>query len=119
MRTEQARPIRLGDYRPPDWLVDTVELDVSLDATRTRVRARLKLKPNTQAAAPAPVVLDGDGVRMTAIRIDGAAPPDDGYAATPDGLTIAQPPNRPFVLEVETELGPSANTKLMGLYRSG
>ena len=28
MRTEQASPVRLEDYRPPDWLVETVELDV-------------------------------------------------------------------------------------------
>ena len=30
MRTEEARPVRLKDYRPPDWLIETVELDVSL-----------------------------------------------------------------------------------------
>ena len=34
MRTEQARPVRLEDYRPPDWLVETVDLDVSLHPTR-------------------------------------------------------------------------------------
>ena len=27
MRTEQGLPVRLADYRPPDWLVDTVDLD--------------------------------------------------------------------------------------------
>ena len=41
------------------------------------------------------------------------------YAATPDSLTIAQPPQRPFRLEIETLIDPSANTQLMGLYRSG
>src|SRR4051794_707562 len=49
MRTEQARPVRLEDYRPPDWLVDTVELDVSLHPTEARVRATLKLRPNPAA----------------------------------------------------------------------
>jgi hypothetical protein len=24
MRTEEHRPIRLQDYRPPDWLIETV-----------------------------------------------------------------------------------------------
>jgi aminopeptidase N len=32
--------------------------------------------------------------------------------------TIAQPPHRPLRLEIETTLDPSANTQLMGLYRS-
>ena len=39
--------------------------------------------------------------------------------ATPDKLTIAQPPNRPFTLEIETVVDPAANTQLMGLYRAG
>ena len=62
MRTEETRPVRLADYRPPDWLVETVELDIALHPTATRVRATLALKPNPAAAAPAPLVLDGDGL---------------------------------------------------------
>ena len=31
MRTSTGQPIRLADYRAPDYLVDAVELDVSLD----------------------------------------------------------------------------------------
>ena len=34
-------------------------------------------------------------------------------------MTIAQPPQGPFALEIETLLDPSANTELSGLYRSG
>ena len=51
MRTEQARPVRLEDYRPPDWLVETVDLDVSLDPTATRVRATLELQAQSEPAA--------------------------------------------------------------------
>src|SRR5215475_9396500 len=118
MRTEQALPVRLEDYRPPDWLVETVDLDVSLDATATRVRAKLALRPNPKAAAPAPVVLDGDGLQLVSLKLDGNDLPSESYVATDDALTIAQAPQRPFVLEIETLLNPSANTQLMGLYRS-
>ena len=119
MRTEQSVPIRLEDYRPPDWLVETVDLTVSLMATATRVRAALRLKPNPKAASPAPLVLDGDGLKLVSLTLDGEELTRDRYVATPDGLTIAQPPQRPFTLEIETILDPSANTQLMGLYRSG
>jgi aminopeptidase N len=118
MRTEQARPIRLDYYRPPDWLVETVELDVSLHPTAARVRATLALKPNPQGAAPAPVVLDGDGLTLVSLKLDGAPLPAESFIATPDSLTIAQPPAGPFRLEIETLVDPSANTQLMGLYRS-
>jgi aminopeptidase N len=119
MRTEEARPVRLDDYRPPEWLVDTVELDVSLEPAATHVRATLALRPNGRGGAPAPLVLDGDGLNLRALRLDGAALPPEQFVATPDRLTIAQPPHRPFRLEIETVVDPSANTQLSGLYRSG
>ena len=118
MRTEQAQPIRLEDYRAPGWLVETVHLDVSLDPEKTRVRARLTLKPNPENATPSPVVLDGDELTLNAISIDGKRLANDAFAVTPDSLTIPQPPNGPFTLEIETTINPTANTKLMGLYRS-
>jgi aminopeptidase N len=118
MRTEQASPVRLEDYRPPDWLIETVELDVSLHATETRVRATLKMSPNPDAAAPAPIVLDGDELTLTSIKLDGSAMHPDSYVATPDSLVIAQPPAGTCYLQIETTVDPSANTQLMGLYRS-
>jgi aminopeptidase N len=119
MRTEEARPVRLEDYRPPDWLVETVELDVTLDPVASRVRATLTLRPNGKRAAPAPLMLDGDALELRALKLDGAALPPEQFVATADRLTIAQPPHRPFRLEIETVVDPSSNTQLMGLYRSG
>jgi aminopeptidase N len=119
MRTDQDQPIRLADYQPPNWLVETVDLDVSLHATASRVRATLRLKPNPAAPAAAPLALDGDGITLASIKLDGAPLAAESYAATPDRLSIAQPPPRPFVLELETIVDPTANTALSGLYRAG
>ncbi len=117
MRTDIAQPVRLKDYHPPDWLVETVSLDVSLHPTATKIRAAIALKPNPNTTA-APLVLDGDGLSLVSLKLDGAALPADSYVATSDNLTIAQPPARPFTLEIETVVDPSANTQLSGLYRS-
>jgi aminopeptidase N len=117
MRTDTAPPIRLKDYRPPDWLVETVSLDVSLHPTQTKVRATLALKPNPAAVA-APLVLDGDGLTLTSLKLNGATLSPENYVATPDSLTIPQVPNRPFTLEIETLVDPTANTQLSGLYRT-
>src|SRR6266508_3415566 len=119
IRTEEARPVRLENYRPPDWLVETVELDVSLDPTATRVRAALALRPASNGVPPAPLVLDGDGLVLKSLMLDGHDLPAEQYVATADRLTIAQPPPRAFRLEIETVIDPSANTQLLGLYRSG
>ncbi|MFY9696502.1 MAG: aminopeptidase N [Xanthobacteraceae bacterium] len=118
MRTEEPRPVRLQDYRPPDWLIETVDLDVSLHPTATTVRAKLKIKPNA-AGTPAPLVLDGDELKLRSLVLDGKPLAPENFVVTPDRLTIAQVPNRPFELDIETVIDPTGNTQLMGLYRAG
>jgi len=119
MRTDIAKPIRLADYRPPDYLIDTVDLDVRLDPHATRVLARLSIRPNPKGRGGAELALDGDGLVAKRIVLDGAELDVKANFVTPDRLTIASPPQRAFTLEIETEIDPSANTYLMGLYRSG
>ena len=63
-------------------------------------------------------MLDGGDLKPFRVQLDNEAL-TVSEVATPDRLTIASPPARPFTLEVETLLDPSANTRLEGLYRSG
>ena len=121
MRTEQNQPVRLADYRPPDYLIGHVDLDVRLHPTATRVLAALQLRRNPAAGTgPAPLVLDGDGLTLSFVGIDSAADAldTDSYSATPDSLTLHRPPQGPFTLHTEVEINPSENTQLMGLYLS-
>jgi aminopeptidase N len=117
MRTDEAPVIRLADYRAPDYLIETVDLDVSLHPTATRVKSLLRVAPNPHGRAGAPLVLDGDDLTCVAARLDGT-PLDVAAVATPSSFTLEAPPQRAFSLEIETQLDPSANTRLMGLYRS-
>ena len=119
MRTDLAKAIRLADYRPPDFLIDGVDLDIKLDRNATRVIARLKLRPNPQGRTGADLVLDGDGLTLKRLKLDDTRLDIKANFVTPDRLTIASPPQEPFTLEIETELDPPANTQLMGLYRTG
>ncbi|MDF2996313.1 MAG: pepN [Xanthobacteraceae bacterium] len=118
LRDAEPQPVRLADYRPPDWLVDTVDLDISLHPTATRVIARLGMRPNPRGREGAPIVLDGDELELKSIALDSGALPAEAYAVTASSLTVLAPPQQPLMLEIETEVNPSANTKLMGLYRS-
>jgi aminopeptidase N len=124
MRTDAAKPVRLKDYRVPDYLIGKVDLDVKLDPAAARVLARLALAPNPKGRPSAPLVLDGDGLSVKSIRLDGASLDLHDTAAwngslSPDSLTLNAPPQRSFELEIETEIDAAANTQLMGLYRSG
>jgi len=118
LRDAEPQPVRLSDYLPPDWLVDTVDLDVRLHPTATRVIAKLALRPNPEGRAGSPIVLDGDELTLKSVTLDGTPLAGNGYAVTASSLTILAPPQQPVVLEIETLLDPSSNTKLMGLFRS-
>ncbi|MCX7900465.1 MAG: aminopeptidase N, partial [Methylocystis sp.] len=65
------------------------------------------------------LALDGDELVLVGIKLDGRALNANEYEATPEKLTIANIPDAPFTLELETRVNPRANTQLSGLYRSG
>ena len=119
MRTSVGQPVRLTDYRPPDYLIDLVELDVSLDIHATRVVSTLSLRPNPAGREGAALALDGDELLFISARLDGAPLDDADFEASPSQFLLPRPPQRPFKLKIETRLDPAANTKLMGLYRTG
>ncbi len=117
MAKDQAPVVRLEEYAPPAYLVDRVKLDVRLDPQRTRVTSRMHMRPNPQSNGGA-LDLDGEDLELTSLELDGVPLPGSAYRVESDGLTIANPPDRDFVLEIGTVIDPSANTRLMGLYRS-
>src|ERR1700732_2895386 len=70
MRTDTAKPVRLKDYRVPDYLIDNVDLDVKLHPSATKVEARLAIRPNPQGRQSAPLVLDGDALIAKKMVLD-------------------------------------------------
>ena len=107
-------------YRPPAFLVDTVDLRFELDPNATLVRSRLALRRNPAHADPAaPLRLDGEALTLLGLRLDGEPLGANQYTLEADGgLTIPGLPDG-FTLEVETRIAPAANTELSGLYTSG
>ncbi len=119
MKTETPRPIRLQDYRPPAYLIDTVNLDVTLDPTRTRVYARLDVRPNPDSAKTgAPLKLDGEHLELAEVKLDSKALSSADYDVDETSLTLPRVPKGPFKLELVTYINPDANKALQGLYRS-
>jgi aminopeptidase N len=98
MRTETPAPVRLEDYRPPSFRIDTVELDIRLAPRATRVAARLTIRREADAPADAPLVLDGDELTLVSLALDGQVLAADRYRATPSRLEIDKLPDGPPVL---------------------
>ncbi|WP_419816084.1 aminopeptidase N [Glacieibacterium sp.] len=105
--------VRLADYREPDWLVPTVELDFDLSPERTTIRARLTVTRNGDHDRP--LVLDGQDLELQSLTVDGVA---DTTRPGRDTLTLHISGDS-AVVETLVVTHPAANTRLMGLYASG
>ncbi|HIF09670.1 MAG TPA: aminopeptidase N, partial [Sneathiellales bacterium] len=67
---------------------------------------------------PAALRLDGHGLELLSIRMDGKGLSSNRYVVDETSLTIAETPDQ-FDLEIKTLVDPTANTSLSGLYKSG
>ncbi|WP_434629772.1 aminopeptidase N [Chromobacterium sp. CV08] len=105
-----------NDYRAPAFLIDRVDLVFDIEDESTRVQSRLVVTRN-DGSAEADLKLDGSA-RLVSVLLDGERLDETRYHLADDVLTVSQVPDS-FILEVETELDPAANTSLMGLYASG
>ncbi|NTW66695.1 MAG: aminopeptidase N, partial [Nitrospirae bacterium] len=109
----------LKDYRPPDYRVKTVNLQFDLDESRTMVKSLLTVVCNhDRCEGIHPFVLQGRDLKLHTVKLDGQQLSEHDYKIEGETLSIIPVPDR-FVLEIETECDPAANTELSGLYRSG
>ena len=85
MRDATPQAIRLSDYRPPAFLVSKVVLDVDIQEGLATVHATLKLTRNAARNEPGlPLVLDGRGLELVSVTLDGRALTEAEYSASPD-----------------------------------
>ncbi|WP_341861183.1 aminopeptidase N [Gymnodinialimonas sp. 57CJ19] len=113
--THAPQPVRLADYTPFGYLIDSVALSFTLHPTATRVKSKIAFRPNPDQDATDPrFFLHGEQLTLISAAIDGVpfAP-----VVTDAGLSCPVP-DAPFVWEAEVEINPQANTALEGLYMS-
>jgi aminopeptidase N len=116
--THQSVTIRREDYRPPDYRIETVELEFDLGLENTKVKAKLAVRADyDRGAGVRPLVLNGDELELGALALDGKPLGKDAYALDDKGLTLHAPPQA-FTLDIETTIHPTANTQLSGLFAS-
>src|SRR5580700_3132223 len=112
------KPTLLAEYRPPDFVIDRVELSFNLGEDETLVRSHLAVRRNPAAGTP-PLHLDGEELELVSIALDGGALAHERYRIEADGdLTILDPPEA-FALDIQVKIKPQLNTALSGLYTSG
>ncbi len=107
--------IRLEDYTPTSYLVDSVSLDFRLHPSKTTVTSKIRFSANPAAKARN-LRLDGESLTLKWARIDGQP-----VELNPDETGVDIPAHllgESFTWECEVEINPEANTSLDGLYMS-
>ena len=106
--------IRREDYQPFAWLVPTTQLDFRLGLEATTVTATLQIERNPAAGASRELYLNGDSLTAQSVTVDGA--PAEWRMDGPDCVVTL--PGEAHSVTIVTQIDPSANTQLMGLYAS-
>jgi len=104
-------------YLPPAWFVDDVHLVFDLDPHATRVQSTLSVRRNPVATADVALVLDGEGLELLDLCIDGERPASESWHADERTLTITGLPDH-CTVRTTVRIDPRANTALSGLYES-
>ncbi|OEE89170.1 aminopeptidase N [Enterovibrio norvegicus FF-162] len=111
--TQQPQAKHRKDYKAPDFTITHLDLDFDLQASHTQVIAKSRVKQ--QVIGSDSMFLDGDGLSLKRVEINGEAWPH--FEETPEGLVLTQLPTE-FELLIETHIDPAANSSLEGLYLS-
>jgi len=114
MKDANPQVVRLADYQPPRYRTETVRLYVDIRDELTRVSSQIKV---LRQGDPGPLHLDGDGLELESVSVDGVLLDANQYDVTPDSLVIHDI-GAAAEVSVVTRIQPQKNTALMGLYRS-
>ncbi len=118
MKKTDPRTIYLKDYKVPSYLIRETELFFDLYEDYTEVTSQLDFQHNQLSQEQAgTLVLDGEGLELLELRLDGAVVAESDWEQTDHHLTISNLPDS-FVLTSRVKIYPHTNTLLEGLYTS-
>jgi len=117
MTTDTPQEILLSDYTPPEFLVETIDLEFRLAEAGTMVKNTMKIVRNPQGQESSTLQLDGSELQLNGILLDGKEVLQSQYQIEGEQLFLQDVPKE-FVLEINTEIKPQENTSLEGLYKS-
>lgn len=112
-----ATLIRLQDYQPPAFVIESVELAVDIDV-RTTVTAQLQLRRAQSAPDGCPLWLDARDLELLSVHVDGQPLASEQLVHEEEGFWVHGLPAQ-CLLETHCAIYPENNTALEGFYASG
>ena len=126
MKNAQARTTYLKDYKPPQYLIETTELDFDLHEDHATVASKLLFRRNNSidVNVEESLILHGHDLVLEELSINGQQLGEEDYRISGEELVVTNLPAilgeslEQFLLECRTRIEPQNNTALEGLYKS-
>ena len=115
MREGAPKTIYRKEYTEPDFLISHVELAFAITDGNTRVTSSLRIQRN--GSHERPLVLDGEGLGLISVSVDGCKL-DEGTFKYAGGKLTVDAVSDDFEFGAVVDIQPETNTSLEGLYRS-
>ncbi len=112
--SEPNQTIYLKDYQAPNFLVNSVYLNIQVYSDHTVVEAKLDM----QRQQAGDLVLLGRDLQLQSIAINGSVLEASDYILDSEQLCIVHTPDQ-FILSTQVIIHPESNTQLEGLYQAG
>lgn len=115
--SEKPSTLKLSDYKKPNYLIPKINLEFLINSEEsTAVKSVMEVVSNGVGGLP--FELRGEKQKLNLVKLDGKELCSSEYELTEKTLVIPKVPGK-FILEVESEINPAANSELLGLYKSG
>jgi aminopeptidase N len=105
---------QLHEYQPSHFSITKTELCFDIHEKKTVVCSELSIVRTGEADT---LSLNGESLTLISVALNGEVLSDTDYSVDDAFLVIKQVPDQ-FTLTIVTELEPSKNSELMGLYQS-
>ena len=114
----QKEVIKLSEYKPPPYTIETIDLKFELSAVKTVVTTKIIGHGNNYLDDEnCPLQLNGENQNLIGLELNGVALYENDFELIDGTLTLDVPTER-FELKVTSEINPSNNKALEGLYLS-
>lgn len=108
----------LKDYKVPPFLISDVFLTFELSDSETKVTGVYDVSRNQESIdKSADCFLDGEGLELVSVAVDGRRLDETEYAVDDSGLIVKAIPDT-FQLQIQTRIHPETNFSCEGLYQS-
>lgn len=117
---QTPKTIFLKDYKPSDFVVNSVSLTVDIQEHFTIINSVMELKKRAELRGQRlNLELNGEGIELIELKMNGENLSHDHYQISIDKLVILNVMEDQFQIEVTNKIDPENNKALEGFFRSG